>query len=58
MSNLALTQFDSKLEIVVPSDASEYGIGAVILHKFEDGSTKPMAHASRTLLTTGKTTAK
>ena len=48
MSDL-LTHFDLKLENVVASDASEYGIRAVILHKFEDGSTKPVAHASRTL---------
>ena len=40
---------NSKLEIVVALDASEYGIRAVIFHKFEDGITKPVAHASRIL---------
>ena len=31
-----------KKEIIVASDTSNYGIGAVILHKFEDGTTKSM----------------
>ena len=49
-SDLALTHFDPQKEIIVASDASDYGIGAVLLHKFKDGSTKPVVHASRTLL--------
>ena len=32
------------------SNTSEYGTGAVFLHKFEDGCIKPVARASRTLL--------
>ena len=48
-SNLFLTHFDLKQEIIA-SDASDYRIGAVILHRFEDGTTMPVAHASRTLL--------
>ena len=40
MSDLALIYFDPKFEIVVASDTSEYGIGAVILYIFEDGNTK------------------
>ena len=49
-SDLFLTHYDPKKEIVVASDASAYGIGACILHKMEDGKMKPIAHASRTLL--------
>ena len=38
------------------SDVSEYGIGAMILHIFEDGSTQPLTHASRTLFVIEKIT--
>ena len=48
--------FYPKLEIAVASDASEYV--AVVLHKFEDDSTKPVAHALRTLLVVEKITAR
>ena len=54
MSNLALTHFDSKLKIVVEVDISEYNNEVVIFHKYEDGSTKPVAHDSRTPLAAAK----
>ena len=50
LSDLTLAYNDPKKELIVASDASNYGIGAVLLHKFEDGVTKPIAHASRALL--------
>ena len=44
------TQYDPKLEIIVASDASSYGVGAYILHKMPDRTKKPIGHASRTFL--------
>ena len=49
-SDLFLTHYDPKLEIIVASDTSSYGVGSCILHKIPDGTKKPIAHASRTLL--------
>ena len=53
-SELFLTHFDPKLNIIVASDASSYCIGACILHLMFDGSKKSIAHASRALLPAGK----
>ena len=53
-SDLFLTHYGTKLEIIVASDASWYGVGACILHKMPNGTKKPIAHASRTLLSAEK----
>ena len=47
--DLFLTLHDPKLEIIVASDASSYGVGSCVLHKMPVGTKKPIAHASKTL---------
>lgn len=48
-SDLNLTHFLPNVPIVVAADACDYGIGAVISHRFPDGTEKPIAHAARSL---------
>lgn len=38
---------NSKLEI---TDASSYGVGAVLTHKMPDGADRPVGYTSRSLL--------
>lgn len=55
---MSLDHFDHKLKIVVASDASDLDIGTVILHKYYDRITKPIAQASRSLIAAEKAIAR
>ena len=48
-SCILLVHFDPDKELLVSCDASPYGLGAVLSHRMEDGSSKPIYYASRTL---------
>ena len=44
-----LTHYEAELPLKLDTDASNYGVGAVISHVLPDGKEKPIAFASRTL---------
>ena len=44
-----LVHFDPTLPLTLACDASAYGIGAVLAHRFADGLERPIGYASRTL---------
>ena len=44
-----LCSYDLKLPLVLACDASNYGVGAVISHKLDDNTEKPIAFANKTL---------
>ena len=48
-SSKVLVHFDPKLPVILECDASQYGIGAVISHRFPNGHERPIAYASRSL---------
>jgi len=44
-----LVHFDPRQQLLLSTDASQYGISAIISHKDADGKEKPIAYASKTL---------
>ena len=48
-SHCLLTHYDCSNHLTLACDASPYGVGAVLSHKFDDGDEKPIAYVSRTL---------
>ncbi|XP_011874398.1 PREDICTED: uncharacterized protein K02A2.6-like, partial [Vollenhovia emeryi] len=49
MSNQVLAHFDQKVPIVLATDASPYGVGAVLSHLYPDGTERVIQFASQTL---------
>lgn len=48
-SDGVLAHFNGDLALILATDASNYGIGAVLSHKLPDGKERPFAFVSRTL---------
>lgn len=48
-SGPVLAHYDARLPLILSVDSSAYGLGAVLLQRYADGSERPVSCASRTL---------
>lgn len=48
-SDKLLVHFNPEKELILASDASNYGVGAVLSHRMEDGTERPISYVSRSL---------
>ena len=48
-SSELLVHFDPSKELILATDASDYGVGAVLSHKVESGAVRPIGYMSRSL---------
>ena len=48
-ADMVLAHFDPSLPVGISCDASETGLGAVLFHRYPDGSEHPVANVSKTL---------
>lgn len=53
-SDLLLTHYEPRQEIIVSADASSVGLGATLSHKIPDGAVRVVQHASRSLTSAEK----
>jgi hypothetical protein len=51
-NNTVLVHYDSKLPLVLATDASPYGVGAVLSHQYPDGTERVLQYASQSLTNT------
>ena len=51
-TDTVLAHFDPAKQIGISCDASNVGIGAVLFHRYDDGSERPIANVSKTLTDT------
>jgi len=49
LSSQLLIHFDPKLKLTLTVDASAYGLGAVLAHKYPNGTDRPIDYASLSL---------
>lgn len=48
-SNEVLAHYDPTLPLILATDASPYGVGAVLSHRYPDNTERPIQYASQTL---------